>query len=84
MTDKISPERCRGTKIDSEASDTIVTTQGDPSTQDRYTATFSVAFAYEEEHSHQNSGQSSQGSHTTIAWRACHITEKGASDIAYI
>jgi len=82
MTDRITAERCRGTKIDFETSITIVTAQRDPSTQDSYAGSITIAFTHEEEHSYQNPGKSCQRSYTAIAWRACHISEEGATDIA--
>jgi len=84
MTDRISAERCRGTKIDPETSNTIVTPQRDSCTQDSNTASIAIAFTYEEEHSYQNPGKSCQRSYTAIAWRACHISEEGATDITYL
>jgi len=84
MTDRISAERCRGTKIDFETSNTIVTTQRDPSTKASDSGSITIAFTYEEEHSYQNPGKSCQRSDTTLAWRTCRIAQEGTSDIAYI
>jgi len=84
MTDRLPAERRRGTKIDPETSNTTVATQRDPSTQDSYAGFITIAFTYEKEHSYQNPGKSCQRSCTAIAWRTGHISQKGATDSAYV